>query len=103
MPVESYRERLIQYIREEANPADKFSHQPRLYELAVELSGGQPYDDDVLFAAAWLHDLGVFVGHRPEKLELLAKWDNVAYAVTGAPATAALKTSGAVSRHIAAR
>src|SRR5437588_12743035 len=86
MPVESYRDRLIQYIREEAKPEDKFSHQARLYELAIKIAGEEPFDDDVLFAAAWLHDLGVFVGHRPDELELLAKWDNVAYAVTEAPA-----------------
>ncbi len=27
-----------------------------------------------------MHDLGVFEGHRPASPELLAKWDNVAYA-----------------------
>ena len=44
------------------------------------------YDDDVIFAAAWLHDLGVFVGHRPEGEEALARWNNVVYAVERAPA-----------------
>jgi uncharacterized protein len=80
-----YRAALAQYIREQAKPPDKFSHQPRLYRLAAELGDGQPFDDDVLYAAAWLHDLGVFVGHRPEDPIELSKWDNVAYAVQKAP------------------
>lgn len=82
----SYRPALIAYIRENAKPPDKFSHQPRLYALACQLAEGQPFDDDVLFAAAWLHDLGVFIGHRPEDPPALAAWDCVAYAMEEAPA-----------------
>ena len=81
----AYRQALIQFIREQARPPDKFSHQPRLYRLATELAEGKPFDDDVLFAAAWLHDLGVFMGHRPEEPAALAKWDNVAYSIREAP------------------
>ena len=73
------------YIREQARPVDKFSHQPRLYTLTREIGAGQRYDDDVVFAAVWLHDLGVFVGHRPEKPAALAKWDCVAYAMKRTP------------------
>jgi uncharacterized protein len=40
----------------------------------------------VVFAAAFLHDLGVFVGHRPEDPQRLARWDNTAYAVERSPA-----------------
>jgi uncharacterized protein len=82
----AYRQKIIDYIRAAAQPPDKFSHQPRLYALAVKIAGEQPFDDDVLFAAAWLHDIGVFIGHRPEDPALLAKWDNVAYAVKVIPA-----------------
>jgi uncharacterized protein len=32
-----------------------------------------------------MHDLGVFIGHRPEELTALASWDNVAYAVKKSP------------------
>jgi uncharacterized protein len=80
-----YRAAIAEYIGAEANPPDKFSHQPRLYALAQTLAEGQPYDDDVLYAAVWLHDLGVFIGHRPEDPAALAAWDNVAYAMRGAP------------------
>jgi uncharacterized protein len=80
-----FREALVAYIREQAKPVDKFSHQPRLYALTCEVGAGQSYDDDVVFAAVWLHDLGVFVGHRPEEPAALAKWDNVAYAMQRTP------------------
>jgi uncharacterized protein len=80
-----YREAIVDYIRAQAKPPDKFSHQPRLYQLATRLAEGRPYDDDVLYAAAWMHDLGVFVGHRPEAPAALAAWDHVTYAVRQVP------------------
>jgi uncharacterized protein len=76
----------VDYIRAQAKPVDKFSHQARLYALCREVGTGQTYDDDVVFAAAWMHDLGVFIGHRPEDLDALAKWDMIAYAVEKVPA-----------------
>jgi uncharacterized protein len=85
VPDNEYHRAIADYIRAEANPPDKFSHQPRLYELAKQLAQGKPFDDDVLYAAAWLHDIGVFIGHRPEDPAALAKWDNVAYALKEAP------------------
>ena len=77
----SWRDSVIAYIRAETNPADKFGHMPRLYALAVKLAEGLDCDDDVLFAAAWMHDLGVFIGHRPEDPEQLKTWDHVPYTV----------------------
>ena len=77
----NYRNAIVQYIRNEANPRDKFDHQPRVYQLAKVLAEDQPFDDEVLYAACWLHDIGVFIGHRPEEPIALAKWDNVAYVV----------------------
>jgi uncharacterized protein len=81
-----WRDALVEYIRLEARPLEKFSHQPRLYSLIREIGTGLDFDDDVVFAAVWLHDLGVFYGHRPEDLEALARWDNTAYAMERAPA-----------------
>lgn len=86
MTESGYREAIAEYIRTQAQPPDKFSHQPRLYQLAKRLAEGQPYDDDVLYAAAWMHDLGVFIGHRPEDLAALAAWDHVAYVAREVPA-----------------
>jgi uncharacterized protein len=85
-PSPSFREPLVARIRREANPPDKFTHQARLYALCRRVGEGMPFDDDVVFAAAWVHDLGVFVGHRPETPEALARWDNTAYACAQAPA-----------------
>ncbi len=81
-----YRAALVDYIAREARPIDKYGHQPRLYSLARQVGEGQHFDDDVVYAAAWLHDLGVFIGHRPDDLEALAPWDNVIYAMQKAPA-----------------
>ncbi|WP_394779122.1 HD domain-containing protein [Undibacterium sp.] len=82
----TYRSAIESFIREAALPPDKFSHQPRLYALACSLAPAQDYDDDVLHAAAWLHDMGVFIGHRPTEPAALATWDNVKYAVEQVPA-----------------
>lgn len=80
-----YRAAIERYICAHARPVDKYSHQARLYHWAVVLAEAKDFDDDVLHAAAWMHDLGVFVGHRPENPEQLAKWDNVAYALSETP------------------
>ena len=76
-----WREAVVSYIRVEARPEDKFGHQPRLYALTRQLAEGQGCDDDVLFAAAWMHDLGVFLEHRPADPATLAGWDHVPYTI----------------------
>ncbi len=81
----AFRERIPEYIRQQARPVEKFGHQPRLYALTLQIGTDQEYDDDVVFAAAWLHDIGVFSGHRPEEPEALACWDNTAYAMAVVP------------------
>ena len=94
-----FRLPLAEYVRTQALPVDKLGHQPRLYALTQLVGHGMSYDDDVVYAAAWLHDLGVFIGHRPEDPELLAGWDNVSYAMKQAPA--ALLRSGFPSTKVA--
>ncbi|HLH55186.1 MAG TPA: HD domain-containing protein [Verrucomicrobiae bacterium] len=81
-----HRKAIENYIRQNANPPDKFSHQARLYELASRLAAGLNHDDDIVHAASWMHDLGVFIGHRPEDQQALARWDCVAYAMERTPA-----------------
>jgi len=76
-----YRQAIEDSIRVHAQPPDKFSHQRRLYRLARRLAEDRPYDDDVLHAAAWMHDLGVFLGHRPQDPAELARWDHVPYTI----------------------
>lgn len=77
-----WRDAVIAYLRSEAQPADKFGHQPRLYALTRAIGEGMDYDDDVVFAAAWMHDLGVFLGHRPADPDALARWDHVPYTIS---------------------
>ena len=81
MTTPSWRASVVAYIRAEAAPVDKFGHQPRLYALASRIADGEYCDDDVLFAAAWMHDLGVFLGHRPADPIELARWDHVPYTI----------------------
>jgi uncharacterized protein len=82
----NFRSALAEYVRSQALPVDKLGHQPRLYALTQLVGRGLTYDDDVVYAAAWLHDLGVFIGHRPQDPLELSRWDNVTYAMKQAPA-----------------
>ena len=82
MTTRNWRESVVAYIRVEAQPEDKFGHQPRLYALAKTIGQDMEYDDDILFAAAWMHDLGVFLGHRPQDPAQLSRWDHVPYTIT---------------------
>jgi uncharacterized protein len=84
----NHRLQLEAWLRTQANPAHKYSHQPRLYALTQQIAALSTltYDDDIVHAAAFLHDLGVFIGHRPEEPTALAHWDHVAYTCTHAPA-----------------
>ncbi len=70
-----------QVVAREALPAHKFGHQARLYAISRQVGAELDFDDDVVFAAAWLHDLGVFEGNRPSGLVELEQWDHVRYAV----------------------
>ena len=81
-----WRTALIERIRNEALPPEKFSHQARLYALtqAIATSVDDAVDDDILFGAAWVHDLGVFLGHRPSEPEALKRWNSTAYTVAHA-------------------
>jgi uncharacterized protein len=81
-----FRLRLAEYVKSQARPIDKLGHQPRVYRLTRLIGQGHVYDDEVVYAGVWLHDLGVFIGHRPEEPRALAAWDSVRYAVEQAPA-----------------
>ncbi len=83
---QAFRPRLESFLREAARPLDKYGHQPRLYALSRLCGAGHSYDDDIVFAAAFLHDLGVFIGRRPEDPELLPRWNHVRHAIEHAPA-----------------
>ena len=80
-----FRDRIEAYVQQQARPEEKYGHQPRLHALAQQIGTTHPHDDDILHAATWLHDLGVFTGHRPEDPALLPAWDMIAYAERTVP------------------
>lgn len=57
-----WKNRLLDFTKKFEHPAWGFSHFNRIYELALELALSQQLDvdKDVLFAAAYLHDIGAF-------------------------------------------
>lgn len=81
-----FRDYLRTLLTREARPEHKFGHQPRLYALTRQIGEELSYDDDVVFAAVWLHDLGVFEGNRPSTVHDLERWDHVHYATDRAAA-----------------
>ncbi|MFO0936061.1 MAG: hypothetical protein U0798_06040 [Gemmataceae bacterium] len=81
----NWRDRLVQFVTTECRPIDKLSHMQRLVPLTRLVGAGLTYDDDIVFAAVWLHDLGVFIGHRPEEPAKLAVWDHTTYAMAQSP------------------
>ena len=87
--MQDFRLQIEQYLQREAAPVYKYGHQPRLYLLAQQIAArtnpAPIHDDDVVFAAAYLHDLGVFIGHRPEDPTALQQWNHVAYVCDRAP------------------
>lgn len=81
----NFRSLIAELVQREARPVDKYGHQPRLYTLTRAIGEGLTYDDDIVYAAAWLHDIGVFVGNRPEDPDQLRRWDHVQYACDRTP------------------
>jgi uncharacterized protein len=81
-----WRTKLVDTVTGECQPVDKLSHMTRLVALTQRVSENLSYDDDVVFAAVWLHDLGVFHGHRPSDPIELASWDHTAYSMDRSPA-----------------
>ena len=77
---EAFRPAIERLVRRQSQPPHKFGHQPRLYALCQQIGQSLPHDDDIVFAAAWLHDLGIFEGNRPVDRQQLEAWDHVAYA-----------------------
>jgi uncharacterized protein len=84
--ISNFRVAIEAYLKANANPQHKYGHQPRLYALTQQIGAGLTYDDDVVYAAVFLHGLGAFIGHRPEDEAALKSWDHVAYIIAKAPA-----------------
>jgi uncharacterized protein len=63
-----WKDKLIEFVKDCKHPAWGFTHFTRVYELSLELATAQKadVDDDALYAAAYLHDIGAFEPFRQE-------------------------------------
>ena len=63
-----WKQKLLDFAKEFEHPAWGFSHFNRIHELALELVKSQrlDIDEDVLYAAAYLHDIGAFKPYSQE-------------------------------------
>jgi uncharacterized protein len=63
-----WRSKLLSLVKEMRHPAWGITHFKRVYDLAnlVGKSQENQIDDDVIFAAAYLHDIGAFYPYRQE-------------------------------------
>jgi uncharacterized protein len=66
-----WRSKLLDLVKEMNHPVWGISHFKRIYDLTNFLGKSQEnqIDDDVIFAAAYLHDIGVFSPYRQEGKE----------------------------------
>ena len=55
------RKLIVQYVKDltAGRLASGFEHSYRVYHLAREIGEGEPYDDDVLHAACFLHNVEI--------------------------------------------
>ena len=63
-----WKEKLIEIVKDFEHPAWGLSHFTRVFELSLELAKVQQVnvDDEALYAAAYLHDIGAFEPYRQE-------------------------------------
>lgn len=60
-----WRKRVIEVLNQIGqHPAWGVEHCRRVYRLAVELAGADPVDEEVVFAAAMVHDFGAYPPYR---------------------------------------
>ncbi|MFX0072046.1 MAG: HD domain-containing protein [Candidatus Hermodarchaeota archaeon] len=66
-----WKDKLIEIAKTFDHPAWGFSHFSRVYNLALELSKtiGQNIDQDALFAAAYLHDIGALPPYKKDGVD----------------------------------
>lgn len=90
------------------HPAWGFSHSARDYQLAKELAteDGVTIDDDVLFAAAWLHDVAAFAPFRKPGVDHQDQAANLVESMladTGFPMGKIEAVRGAIRTHMTGR
>jgi uncharacterized protein len=66
-----WKQQLLAFTEQLKHPAWGFSHFQRIFELSLQLAKAQniDVDQDALFAAAYLHDIGAFEPHRQPEID----------------------------------
>ncbi len=64
-----WRERLVHFFDEHKKPEWRYAHAYRIYHLARELDSEKLCDDDILFAASILHDIGAYPQYKEEGID----------------------------------
>jgi HD superfamily phosphodiesterase len=66
-----WKSKLLDITKQFEHPAWGISHFRRIYELSLELAKAQQadVDDEALYAAAYLHDIGAFEPYRQEGID----------------------------------
>jgi len=61
-----WKEKVLDLVKDFEHPAWGFNHFTRVFELALELANSQELivDDEALYAAAYLHDIGAFEPYK---------------------------------------
>jgi len=102
----SWRETVRQFSQKNFhNPAWGYSHSQRDYALARELAAadGVALDDDVLYAAAYLHDIAAFAPWEKEKVDHADEGARIVGTVlegTGFPMEKLAAVQGAIRTHM---
>lgn len=66
-----WKERILDFAKKLDHPAWGFSHLQRVYTMALRLAEeeGTPVDDEVIFAASFLHDVGAIEPYKKAGIE----------------------------------
>ena len=66
-----WKDKLIEFSKKFEHPAWGYSHSIRVYEMSLQLARQEKLDvdEDSLFAASYLHDIGAFDPYRKEGLD----------------------------------
>lgn len=64
-----WKQKLLEISKKFEHPAWGFSHFTRVYELSLDLAKAQKViiDDEALYTAAYLHDIGAFEPYKQER------------------------------------
>lgn len=76
-----YRDEVTKFIQKAGkHPAWGFNHCQRVYHIIPEISGTLTYDDEIIYLAAMLHDVGAYPGYAINNVDHALRSKGVASA-----------------------